>query len=210
MPAPKQRNTEGEKAAIKAAKSASQIWRGKPNTAHHKDVDARWTVKIGSKIRYHLDGAALPQIATPVFGYKSHISITGRFGFIREASVTSAADVDRRQLRGVIDTSNTAGDVRARKRNSRSQKDEAWLSRNMLTSHTHRRKPNGNPMPEHMARANAAKSAIRARVEHIFAYQKNRYGLFIRTISLTRAQANLTLANLAYNLDRPIFDEQCA
>jgi hypothetical protein len=36
-------------------------------------------------------------------------------------------------------------------------------------------------MPEHMARANAARSAIRARVEHVFAHQKNRYPfLFIR------------------------------
>jgi hypothetical protein len=34
-----------------------------------KDVDARWTVKIGGKIRYRPDGTPLPQIATPVFGY---------------------------------------------------------------------------------------------------------------------------------------------
>lgn len=75
VPAPKQRNTDGEKAAIKASKSAKQIWRGKPNKAHRKDLDARWTVKIGGKIRYRPDGTPLPQIATPVFGYKSHISI---------------------------------------------------------------------------------------------------------------------------------------
>jgi transposase len=34
VPAPKQRNNEDEKAAIKAGKSAKQIWRGKPNKAH--------------------------------------------------------------------------------------------------------------------------------------------------------------------------------
>ena len=50
--APKQRNTQDQKAAIKAGKSARQIWRGKPNQAHQKGVDARWTVKIGGKIRY--------------------------------------------------------------------------------------------------------------------------------------------------------------
>ncbi len=65
-------------------------------------------------------------------------------------------------------------------------------------------------MPEHMVRANAAKSAIRARVEHVFAHQKNRYGLFIRTIGIARARAKLTLANLAYNFDRLIFHEQSA
>jgi hypothetical protein len=61
-----------------------------------------------------------------------------------------------------------------------------------------------------MARANAARSAIRARVEHVFAHQKNRYGLFIRTIGIARAQPKLTLANLAYNFDRQIFHERRA
>ncbi len=209
VPAPKQRNTEGEKAAIKAGKSARKIWRGKPNKAHQKDVDARWTVKIGGKVRYRPDGTPLPQIATPIFGYKSHISIDRRYGFIRKAAVTSAADSDGRQLRRVIDTVNTAGDVWADSA-YRSKKNEAWLKANMLKSRIHRRKPQGKAMPEHMARANAAKSAIRARVEHVFAHQKNRYGLFIRTIGLARAQAKLTLANLAYNFDRLIFHERCA
>jgi IS5 family transposase len=58
------------------------------------------------------------------------------------------------------------------------------------------------------ARANAKKSSVRARVEHVFAHQKNRYGLFIRTIGLARAEAKLTLANLAYNFDRLIFHER--
>ena len=63
-------------------------------------------------------------------------------------------------------------------------------------------------MPKASARANARKSAIRARVEHVFAHQKNRFGLFIRT--LKRAEAKLTLANLAYNMDRLIFHERRA
>jgi hypothetical protein len=80
----------------------------------------------------------------------------------------------------------------------------------MLKSRIHRRKPKSRPMPENMGRANAAKSAIRARVEHVFAHHKNRSGLFIRTIGLARAQAKLTLANLAHNFDRLIFHQQCA
>ncbi len=163
VPAPKQ-HTEDEKAAIKAGKSARQIWRGKLSKAHQKDVDARWTLKIGGKVRYRRDGTPLPQIATPVFGYRSHISIDRRFGFIRKATVTSAADSDGRQLRRVIDTSNTAGDVWADSAYC-SAKNEALLKSNVLKSRFHRRKPEGKPMPEHMARANAAKSAIRAKVE---------------------------------------------
>jgi hypothetical protein len=40
VPAPKQRNTEGEKAAIKAGKSAREIWPNEPAKAAQKDVDA--------------------------------------------------------------------------------------------------------------------------------------------------------------------------
>lgn len=205
--APKQRNTEDEKAAVKAGKPAKEIWPDKPNKAVQKDVDARWTLKVGGKIRYRSDGTPLPMIATPTFGYKSHISIDRRFGFIRASVTTSAADADGRQLRHVISTENTGSDVWADSAYC-SQSNEKWLAKRMLTSRIHQRKPKGKPMTETTRRANARKSSIRARVEHVFAHQKNRYGLFIRTIGLARAEAKLTLANLAYNFDRLIFHER--
>jgi transposase, IS5 family len=90
VPAPKQRNTDAKKQAIKAGKSTKEIWLDEPNKAAQKGVDARWTLKIGGKIRFDKDGKPLPQIALPVFGYKSHIAIDRRFGFIRECAETSA------------------------------------------------------------------------------------------------------------------------
>jgi transposase, IS5 family len=207
VPAPKQRNTDGEKEAIKARKSAQEIWPDQPNKAAQKDTDARWTLKIGGKIRYRADGAPLPQIALPVFGYKSHIAIDRRFGFIRESAVTSASHADGRMLPKLVTTDNTSSEVWADSA-YRSQKNEKWLAAKMLTSRIHRRKPAGKPMPQNVARANAAKSSIRAAVEHVFAHQKNRFGLFIRTIGIVRAEAKLTLANIAYNFDRLIFHEQ--
>jgi IS5 family transposase len=99
----------------------------------------------------------------------------------------------------LIDRQNTSSTVWADTA-YRSQRNEAWLADRMLTSHIHRRKPKGKPMPRATAQANAAKSAIRAKIEHVFAHQKNRFGLFIRTIGLLRAEAKLTLANLAYNV----------
>lgn len=207
VPAPKQRNTQDEKAAVKQGKSAGEIWKDQPAKAAQKDTDARWTLKIGGKIRYRPDGTPLPQIATPVFGYKSHISIDQRYGFIRKAVVTSAAQGDGRQLRNVVRTDNTASDVWADTA-YRSQRNEKWLARNMMTSRIHRRKPKGKPMPERTARANATKSSVRAKVEHVFGHQKNRYGLFIRTIGLARAEAKLTLANMVYNFDRLIFHQR--
>ena len=151
----------------------------------------------------------LPMIAVPVFGYKSHIAIDRRFGFIREAAVTSATEADGRVLRRVVTTDNTSGDVWADSA-YRSRSNEKWLAANMLKSQIHRRKPAGKPMPAATARANGGKSSVRARIEHVFAHQKNRFGLLIRTIGLARAEAKLTLANLAYNMDRLIFHERRA
>lgn len=209
VPAPKQRNTDAEKEAIKAGKTAAEIWPDDPAKAAQKDVDARWTLKIGGKVRYKSDGTALPQIATPVFGYKSHISIDRRYGFIRQAVVTSAAAPDGRQLKALVTTDNLSAEVWADSA-YRSAGNEAWLADRMLTSRIHRRKPAGKPMPQAMARANAKKSTVRAAVEHVFAHQKVRFGMFIRTIGLARAEAKLTLANLAYNFDRLIFHERRA
>ena len=43
--APKQRNTEGEKAEIKAGR-IPQAWKDRPAKLAQKDRDARWTVKF--------------------------------------------------------------------------------------------------------------------------------------------------------------------
>lgn len=207
VPAPKQRNTEAEKAAIKAGRTAKEIWPDAPNKAAQKDTNARWTLKIGGKVRYRPDGTPLPMIAVPVFGYKSHISIDRRFGFIREGMVTAASEADGRQLRHLVSRENTGSEVWADSA-YRSRTNENWLAARLLTSRIHRRKPAGKRMPQATARANARKSSIRAAVEHVFAHQKTRFGLFIRTIGLARAEAKLTLANIAYNMDRLIFHER--
>lgn len=65
VPAPKQRNTDGERDAIKGGQSADEIWPDEPAKATQKDTDARWTLKIGGKVRYRPDGTPLPMIAIP-------------------------------------------------------------------------------------------------------------------------------------------------
>ena len=89
-------------------------------------------------------------IAVPTFGYKTHISIDRKYGFIRGAAVTSAAQGDGKILRNVLQPDNTGSDVRADTA-YRSKANEAWLSRNMLTGRIHRRKPNGKPMSYQVA-----------------------------------------------------------
>ena len=206
VPAPKQRNTEDEKQAVKEGKSTDEIWPDNPNKAYQKDTDARWTVKVSGKVRYRPDGQPYPQIATPVFGYKSHISIDRAFGFIRGCVTTAANSPDGQQLRNVIED-NTSSKVWADSA-YRSKSNEAWLKRHMMTSEIHRKKPKGRPMPKHISQSNHKKSAVRAVVEHVFAYQKNAFGLFIRTIGLARATTKITAANLANNFQRLVFHER--
>lgn len=57
-------------------------------------------------------------------------------------------------------------------------------------------------MSEHIAKANAKRSVVRSAVEHLFAGQKHRMGLFVRTIGIARAQIKIGMANLAYNFQR--------
>ena len=72
----------------------------------------------------------------------------------------------------------------------------------MFTSHIHQKRKPRRPLPEHIARANTRRSKIRAHVEHVFAGQKHRMGLIVRTIGIARATIKIGMANLVYNLQR--------
>ncbi len=54
----------------------------------------------------------------------------------------------------------------------------------------------------HVARGNAARARVRVAIDHVFATQKCRLGLIIRTVGLARATTKLGLANLVTNMRR--------
>ncbi len=86
--APRQRNTQDEKKAIKDGRIPD--WKDKPAKLRPKDRDARWTVK-STKAKPRQDGATPPvDLAIPV-GYPNHIALDRGFGFIRKGSATDAA-----------------------------------------------------------------------------------------------------------------------
>jgi IS5 family transposase len=202
--APKQRNTEDEKKAIKEGRIPDG-WAEKPAKLRQKDRDARWTVKF-SKAKERPDGTKPPvDIAIPTFGYQNHIGIDRGFGFIRTWRATDAAAYEGARLReGLLDKSNTAASVWADTA-YRSAANEAFIEKNGFVSRIHRKKPKGRPMPDAVRRANALKSTVRSRVEHVFAEQKDRMGLFIRTIGIARAKVKIGMANLVYNVKRLVF-----
>ncbi len=54
---------------------------------------------------------------------------------------------------------------------------------------------------------NRARSKVRSAVETVFASQKHRFGLFVRTSGLARARTRIGLANRAHNLKRFLWIE---
>lgn len=60
-------------------------------------------------------------------------------------------------------------------------------------------------MARNIAKENARKSAVRSKVEHVFAGLKDGMGLFIRTVGVTLATTKIGLANIAYNMRRLIW-----
>ena len=139
-------------------------------------------------------------------GHKNHAAIDRRHGFVRGWSVTSASAWDGAQLRNVLDRNNTGSTVWADTA-YRSKKNEAWLARNGYVSDIHHKKPKGRPMSEAMARANGRRSKVRAAIEHVFAHQKARMSLFVRTIGIARARTKIGMVNLAYNLTRYVWHQ---
>jgi IS5 family transposase len=193
------RLTQAEKATIKGG-GAPAHW-SKAKRAQ-MDQDGRWTLKRGRK-KPAPDGSArtATEIVVPAFGYKNHIGIDRRFGLIRTFTVTHAAAHDGGQFAALIDPDNLASGVWADTA-YRSAANLDLLDRRGLVPQFQRAKPRGKLMPAHIARGNRTRGRIRARVEHVFAEQKRRLGLIIRSVGLRRAKTAITLANLAYNMRR--------
>ncbi len=204
--APKQRNTEAEKAELKAGRVPA-AWTAKPAKLAQKDRDARWTIKW-SKAKPAKDGTKRVDIAVPAFGYKNHVGIDRRFGLIRTWNATDAARHDGAQLPGLLSRANTASRVWADTA-YRSKANDTHMAANGFVSCIHRKKPRGKAMPKNVARANGAKSKVRAAVEHVFARQKGPMALVVRTIGIARARVKIGLANLVYNMTRAVWLSRC-
>ncbi len=137
----------------------------------------------------------------PACGDKTHIAIDRRHGLIRGWTATHAAAHDGARLEDVLDAGTAASGVWAGTAYG-SAKNAAMLAARGLVSRIRRKKPQGRPMPERTRRANAAKSAERSKVEHVFAHQKGPMGLVVRSIGIAWARVKIGLVNPAYNIRR--------
>jgi hypothetical protein len=196
--APRQKLTIEEKATIREGGTPAHWSKAK---RARKDRDARWTLKRGrTKPKQGTQRQAL-QIAVPIFGYKSHIGIDRRHGLIRRWAVTDAAQHDSRSFPALLDPGNTASRVWADTA-YRTKRNLEVLERRGLSERILFRRPPRRELPELQAKAYASRARIRSSIEYVFAAQKHRMALFVRTIGLARAQVKIGMANLAYNFTR--------
>jgi len=201
--APRQRMTKEEKVQIKKGEIPTD-WQAKPHKLAQKDRDARWMVKY---TKAKDDNKNSVDLAIPSFGYKNHISIDRRFGFIRRTEITAANAYDGHLLPNLLDKENTSRDVYGDTAYS-NENNLNYLKSRGFCSKLHRKKPKNKPMPIPLKKGNTTKSKIRAHVEHVFAVQKEQMHLFVRTIGLKRAKVKIGLANITYNIKRLIFFEK--
>jgi IS5 family transposase len=182
--APKQRNTRDEnKDIVEGTVPKKWLLKKNQHKRPQKDIDARWMTK--NKERH--------------FGYKDHIKIDKKSKIITKYRVTSAAVHDSQELKNLIDV----------KKDKRIYADSAYVGKSLqkcipkhIMNRIHEKGYRNCPLTKTQKRNNTAKSRIRARVEHVFAAMQQFGGKTLRTIGIARAEIQIGLLNLTYNMKR--------
>jgi IS5 family transposase len=184
---PRQRNTKKENTEIKEGRIPAK-WKTRKNRhkLSQKDTDARWITK--NKERH--------------FGYKDHIKIDKKSKIITKYRVTSAEVHDSQELKNLIEA----------KKDRRLYGDSAYTGDKVqqcipkkIKNRIHEKGYRNRPLTKTQKKNNTAKSRIRARIEHVFGAMNHFGGIFIRTIGLARAEMQIALLNLTYNMTRYVF-----
>jgi len=182
--APRQRNTREENREIKEGKIPVE-WEKKKNRHKkaQKDTDARWATK-NKETHY---------------GYKNHVKVDKKSKMITKYEVTSAEVHDSQELESLIEP----------EKDRRVYGDSAYTGEEVqkcipegAVNRIHEKGHRNRPLTKAQERNNKAKSHIRARVEHVFGRMHQFGGILIRTIGIGRAEIQIGLLNMAYNLTR--------
>ena len=182
---PKQRNTKEENDSLKKGEIPEE-WKeeSQKKKLAQKDVDARWTKK-NDETHY---------------GYKDHVKVDKDSKLIVGFTVTDASVHDSQELENLVD----------RKRDKslyadsayKGEKIEKCLGKNMENNIIEKGYRN-KPLTENQKERNREKSRTRVRVEHVFGFMTNSLrGISIRSIGRARAEFNIGLLNLTYNICR--------
>jgi len=181
---PRQRNTKDENDQIKSGKIPEE-WDAEENQHKRaqKDTDARWTVK-NKEVHY---------------GYKNHIKMDKKSKIITKYGVTSAEVHDSQELQNLIEP----------EKDRRIYGDSAYTGKEVqecipenVSNRIHEKGYRNHPLTKTQKNNNTAKSRIRVRVEHVFGRMQQFGGITIRTIGIARAEIQIGLLNMTYNLTR--------
>ena len=182
--APRQRNHRDENKEIKAGKIPEE-WK-KPENRHklaQKDTDARWAIK-GNERHY---------------GYKNHAKADAETKFVTDYTVTAASVHDSQEVDKLVDETDQI--LYADSAYSGSTIQEKLPE--TVNSQIHEKATRNHPLTEEQKENNRIKSKTRARIEHIFGFMTgSMHGITLRTIGIKRAECNIGLTNLIYNLCR--------
>ena len=183
--APIQRNTRTENEKIKQGEEIEE-WEANPNKNRQKDKDARWVKKHGKSS----------------YGYKDHIKMDRKSKLIDSYSVGTASEHDSQKLKDLI-SKRDKGQTLYGDSAYRGEEQEKIIKKAKMKSRIHLKGYRGNPLNEQEQKTNSSRSRIRVRVEHVFGHMKKcMSGFEIRTIGMQRAEVQIGLKNLAYNIMR--------
>lgn len=182
---PRQRNSRDENDQIKNGEIPEE-WEVNPNKLRQKDTDATWTQHNGVN---H-------------FGYKDHVKADVETKLITSYEVTTASVHESQMTRTLLKRRDRGQPLWADSA-FRSEEIEAMLQRRGIKSQVHEKGYRGRPLTQEQIARNKAKSKVRARIEHIFAFMENSMNsMYIRCRNLINAQATIGLMNITYNLFR--------
>lgn len=180
--APVQRNSKEERAAIKNGEIPEE-WQGNANKLRQKDTDARWTKNNGRSF----------------FGYKDHVKADAESKLIEDYRVSDAALNDSKPMPEMI----TEEDKVVYADSAYDGKPVAEAIPKNVENKICKQGRRGRKLTDEEKERNREYSKIRCRIEHIFGFMTGSMnGLTLRSIGMARAEFNIGLTNLIYNMFR--------
>lgn len=184
---PRQRNTREENEQIKNGETPAD-WEQNQNKMAQKDTDARW----------------LKQNGRTYYGYKNHARVDRKSKLVEDYTVTPASTHDSEAAAQIIKSAPNDTPLYADSA-YHSKVINALIKSKKLEDKVIAKAYRNKPLRKSQIRRNRGISRIRARIEHVFGDMEKIGGDFIRTIGKSRAEFQVGLINLVYNMRRFTF-----
>ena len=179
--APVQHNSKDEREAIKKGEIPEE-WQDKESKLRQKDTDARWTKKNGKSF----------------FGYKDNVKADSESKLIDDYQVSDASVGDSKAAPKITEEDNVLFGDSAFDGQPFAETIPENVERKIC-----KQGRRGRPLTEEEKQQNKEYSKVRCRIEHIFGFMTGSMnGLTLRSIGMARAEFNIGLTNLIYNMFR--------